>query len=89
MPLDTYTKETIEGLQRGDNVVCSGLAKVAYEKFEQPKEQMVSEMAKRTPTHSKYVFVLYFSERKLMEPNLGNEWRYKSTSLCMTSYWEV
>ncbi|KAF9059537.1 hypothetical protein BDP27DRAFT_1195378, partial [Rhodocollybia butyracea] len=37
MPLDAYTKETIEGLQRGDSVVSSGMAKFAYEKFEQPK----------------------------------------------------
>ncbi|KAF5377419.1 hypothetical protein D9757_009713 [Collybiopsis confluens] len=48
VPLGVYTKDTIEGLQRGDNVVCSGMAKMAYEKFEQPKEQIISDMAKRT-----------------------------------------
>ncbi|KAJ3995125.1 hypothetical protein F5050DRAFT_1808975 [Lentinula boryana] len=53
MPLSEYTKETIEGFQRGDNVVCNGMAKNAYEQFEKPKEQMVSEMAKRAATHSK------------------------------------
>ncbi|KAJ4471472.1 hypothetical protein J3R30DRAFT_1083494 [Lentinula aciculospora] len=53
MPLDEYTKETMKGLQKGDNVVCSGMAKIAYEKFEQPKEEMISELAKHAATHSK------------------------------------
>ncbi|KAJ3984785.1 hypothetical protein F5890DRAFT_1514708 [Lentinula detonsa] len=53
MPLSEYIKETIEGFQRGDSVVCNGMAKNAYEQFEKPKEQMVSEMAKRAATHSK------------------------------------
>ncbi|KAF9065120.1 hypothetical protein BDP27DRAFT_1393673 [Rhodocollybia butyracea] len=53
VPIDAYTKEAIEGLQRGDDVVSSGFAKVAYEKFEKPKDGMVSEMAKRSATHSK------------------------------------
>lgn len=52
MPLEEYTKETIEGLQRGVNVVCSGMSKNIYEKFEQPKEQIITEMAKRAATHS-------------------------------------
>ncbi|KAJ3867629.1 hypothetical protein EV359DRAFT_34032 [Lentinula novae-zelandiae] len=52
MPLEEYTKETIEGLRRGVNVVCSGMSKNIYEKFEQPKEQIITEMAKRAATHS-------------------------------------
>ncbi|KIK60982.1 hypothetical protein GYMLUDRAFT_167102 [Collybiopsis luxurians FD-317 M1] len=56
MPLDTYTKETVEGLQRGENVVCCGQAKIVYEKFEQPKEQVISDMAKRSP--SRYTVLL-------------------------------
>lgn len=47
MPLDVYTKETIEGLQRGENVVMSGNGQATYEKFEKEKEQMASGMAKR------------------------------------------
>ncbi|KAJ4499797.1 hypothetical protein C8R41DRAFT_900171 [Lentinula lateritia] len=54
MPLEEYTKETIEGLQRGVNVVCSGMSKNIYEKFEQPKEQIITEMAKRAATHSQF-----------------------------------
>ncbi|KAF8829571.1 hypothetical protein HHX47_DHR3000959 [Lentinula edodes] len=53
MPLEEYTKETMEGLQRGVNVVCSGMSKNIYEKFEQPKERIITEMAKRAATHSK------------------------------------
>ncbi len=48
MPLDQYTKETVEGLQRGDHVVASGNAKIAYEKFEQGKEELMRDMYKRT-----------------------------------------
>ncbi|KAJ3813500.1 hypothetical protein F5876DRAFT_87031 [Lentinula aff. lateritia] len=53
MPLEEYTKETIEGLRRGVNVVCSGMSKSIYEKFEQPEEQIITKMAKRAATHSK------------------------------------
>jgi len=47
VPLDVYTKDTIEGLQRGDSVVCSGIAQTSYEKYEKEKEQVASDMAKR------------------------------------------
>lgn len=47
MPLDVYTNETIEGLQRGENVVMSGNGQATYEKFEKEKEQIASGMAKR------------------------------------------
>ncbi|KAJ3761614.1 hypothetical protein EV360DRAFT_37424 [Lentinula raphanica] len=53
MPLEEYTKQTIEGLQKGHDVVASGMAKNAYEKFEQPKEEMIREMGRRAATHSK------------------------------------
>ncbi|KAK7060414.1 hypothetical protein VNI00_001179 [Paramarasmius palmivorus] len=48
MPLSQYIPETVQGLQKGEPQVCSGLAKIAVEKFEKEKLELV--MKKALPT---------------------------------------
>ncbi|KDR85184.1 hypothetical protein GALMADRAFT_233857 [Galerina marginata CBS 339.88] len=46
MPLDEFTKTTMEGLRRGDNHIPAGQSKVAFEKYEQGKEQTALQVQK-------------------------------------------
>ncbi|KAH9486746.1 putative oxidoreductase DltE [Psilocybe cubensis] len=39
MPLDQFTKETMEGLQRGDAHIAVGTSKSAFEKYEEGKAE--------------------------------------------------
>ncbi|KZT21657.1 NAD(P)-binding protein [Neolentinus lepideus HHB14362 ss-1] len=39
MTLDEFTKQTVEGLKRGDSIVASGMAAQGFEKFEKGKAE--------------------------------------------------
>ncbi|KAK7060413.1 hypothetical protein VNI00_001178 [Paramarasmius palmivorus] len=45
MPLSQYIPETVQSLQNGDPQVCCGTAKVAVEKFERTKYELVMKKA--------------------------------------------
>ncbi|PFH54657.1 hypothetical protein AMATHDRAFT_72427 [Amanita thiersii Skay4041] len=47
MSLDEYTRATMEGLRKGDDVVSCGGSLDAYKRFEKDKEEIAVEMQKR------------------------------------------
>lgn len=44
MPLNEFTRITMDGLRKGDRVIAAGAAKTMYEKFESGKEEIASSM---------------------------------------------
>jgi hypothetical protein len=48
MPLEEYTKRTVDGLVQGDKlVVASGTSEASYEKYESGKAEIVVDFAKK------------------------------------------
>ena len=47
IPLDEFTKVTMEGLRKGEQVISMSVVKGMYEKFEREKEGMVLQMMQK------------------------------------------